>query len=174
VLPNGGIVLTLPVTDAGISKSLPGASLTVMQSTNFVAAVMGITNGTYQTTLEAIAEATRGKLVPKSVRVVAIALEQEQGSSVAKTVNITVGADVASGIAGTIIEQYYQIAGSDTAKVNVKVLKKDALSDLEWTVVYTTPEPVSITAGRYETIPVQIESQKLNSGFFKVELEAVP
>ena len=62
-----------------------------MQSPNFVAAVMGITNGTYQTTLEAIAEATRGKVVPNSVKVVAISLEQD-GSAV----NLTVNADVAA------------------------------------------------------------------------------
>ena len=172
VLSDGGIVLTLPVgdlTDAGISKGLPGASLTVMQSPNFVAAVMGITTGTYQTTLEAIAEATRGKLVPKSVRVVAFSLAQD-GS----TVNLTVGAEVASGIAGSIVEQYYQFAGSDTVKVNVKVLKKNALSDAEWTVVYTTADPVTITSEMHETIPVQIDDQDLASGFFKLELEEVP
>ena len=172
VLANGGIVLTLPVgdlTDAGISTGLPGASLTAMQSPNFVAAVMGITTGTYQTTLEAIAEATRGRLVANSVRVVAFSLAQD-GS----TVNLTVGAEVASGIAGSIVEQYYQFAGSDTVKVNVKVLKKNALSDTEWTVVYTTADPVTITAEMHETIPVQIDDQDLKSGFFKLELEEVP
>ena len=169
VLPNGGIVLKLPVTDAGISKGLPGASLTTMQSPNFVAAVMGIETGTYQTTLDAIAEATRGKLAPKSVRVVAFSLAQD-GS----TVNLTVGADVASGIAGTIVERYYQFAGSNTVNVNVKILKKNALSDAEWTEVYKTSTPVSISAETYETIPVQIESQDLSSGFFKLELEEVP
>ena len=173
VLPNGGIVLTLPLDDltaAGISTGLPGVSLTeMMQSPNFVAAVMGISTGTYQTTLEAIAEATRGRLVPKSVRVVAFSLAQD-GS----TVNLTVGAEVASGIAGSIVEQYYQFAGSDTVKVNVKVLKKNALSDAEWTVVYTTADPVTITSEMHETIPVQIDDQDLASGFFKLELEEVP
>ena len=67
-----------------------------------------------------------------------------------------------------------QFAGSDTVKVNVKVLKKNALSDTEWTVVYTTAEPVSITADMHETIPVQIDDQDLKSGFFKLELEEVP
>ena len=166
-------VLTLPLDDltaAGISTGLPGVSLTeMMQSPNFVVAVMGISTGTYQTTLEAIAEATRGRLVPKSVRVVAFSLAQD-GS----TVNLTVGAEVASGIAGSIVEQYYQFAGSDTVKVNVKVLKKNALSDAEWTVVYTTADPVTITSEMHETIPVQIDDQDLASGFFKLELEEVP
>jgi hypothetical protein len=67
-----------------------------------------------------------------------------------------------------------QFAGSDTVKVNVKVLKKNALSDTEWTVVYTTAEPVSITSEMHETIPVQIDDQDLASGFFKLELEEVP
>jgi hypothetical protein len=41
-------------------------------------------------------------------------------------------------------------------------------------VVYTTAEPVSITAEMHETIPVQIDDQDLQSGFFKLELEEVP
>ena len=171
VLPDGGIVLTIPIdelTSAGISKGLPVASLTAMKSAEFAAALLGLDLAN-KTTLEAIAEATRGKLVPKSVRVVAFSLAQD-GS----TVNLTVGADVVSGIAGTIVEQYYKFAGSDTVKVNVKVLKKNALNDVEWIEVYKTAEPISITATTCETIPVQIDQQHLDSGFFKLELEEVP
>ena len=171
MLPDGGIVLTLPVDDltgAGISTGLPGASLTAMQSPDFLASLLGL-DLAHQTTLAAIAEATRGRLVPKSVRVVAFSLTQD-GS----TVNLTVGADVASGIAGTILERYYKITGSDTVKVNVIVLKKNALSDTEWVEVFRTADPVTITAEMHETIPVQIEQQDLTSGFFKLELEEVP
>ena len=173
VLPDGGIVLKVPVdelTSAGISKGLPGASLTAMQSAEFASALLGL-DLSNKTTLEAIAEATRGKLVPNSVKVVAIALEQD-GSAV----NITVNADVASGIAGTVVSQYYSFAGSDEVKVLVKVWKKDSLEDADWEVVYTSPEPVTITPQADETIVVPFDDQlDLSSGFFKVELvEVVP
>ena len=173
VLPDGGIVLKVPVdelTSAGISKGLPGASLTAMQSAEFASALLGL-DLSNKTTLEAIAEATRGKLVPNSVKVVAIALEQD-GSAV----NLTVNADVASGITGTVVAQYYSFAGSDEVKVLVKVWKKDSLEDADWEVVYTSPEPVTITPQTDETIVVPFDEQlDLSSGFFKVELvEVVP
>jgi uncharacterized protein (DUF2141 family) len=171
VLPDGGIVLTIPtnkLTSAGISKGLPGASLTAMQSAEFAAALLGLDKSN-KTTLEAIAEATKGKLVPNSVRVVAIALEQD-GSAV----NITVNADVASGIAGTVVSQYYSFAGSDEVKVKVKVWKKDSLEETDWKVVYTSPEPVAIKPEVDETIVVPFGKQlDLSSGFFKVELVEV-
>ena len=90
--------------------------------------------------------------------------------------NITVNADVASGIAGTVVSQYYSFAGSDEVKVLVKVWKKDSLEDADWEVVYTSPEPVTITPQADETIVVPFDDQlDLSSGFFKVELvEAVP
>ena len=172
VLPDGGIVLTIAtnkLTGAGISKGLPGAPFTAMQSADFVAAVLGITNGTHKTTLEAIAEVTRGKLVPNSVRVTAITPEPD-GSAV----NLTVNADVASGISGTVVSQYYEFTGSDTVKVLVKVWKKDSLENTDWTVVYTTPEPVTITPQTNETVVVPFDTQlDLKSGFFKVELVEV-
>ena len=179
VLPNGGIVLTLPslanLTSAGFSRGLPGASLTAMESPTFVAAVMGITTGTYQTTLEAIAAATRGKIVPKSVRVVAITLEQEKGSSNAKKVNITVGADVASGIAGSFVSNYYTFVGSDTATVKVKVLKKNSLEDAVWTLSSVTSDPITLKAATPGTVSVLLDNElDLKSGFFKIELEEVP
>ena len=125
VLPDGGIVMpiaTNKLTAAGISKGLPGASFTAMQSAEFAAALLGLDKAN-KTTLEAIAEVTRGKLVPNTVKVVSIALEPD-GSAV----NLSVGADVASGIAGSVVEQYYLFKGSDTVKVTVKVWKKASLN----------------------------------------------
>ena len=171
VLADGGIVMpiaTNALTSAGLSKGLPGASFTAMQSETFVAALLGL-DLKNKTTLEAIAEVTRGKLVPNSVRVVGIALEPD-GSAV----NLTVNADVASGISGTVVSQYYEFTGSDTVHVLVKVLKKDSLEDTDWTLVYTTPEPVAITPQTNETVVVPFDKQlDLKSGFFKVKLEEV-
>ena len=171
VMPDGGIVLTMPtneLTSAGISKGLPGASFTSMQSAEFAAALLGL-DLSNQTTLEAIAEATKGKLVPNSVKVVAISLEQD-GSAV----NLTVNADVASGIAGTVVSQYFSFVGSDTVKVMIKVFKKDSLDDTAWTEVYTSPDPVTITPETDETVVVPFDEQlDLSSGFFKVLLEEV-
>ncbi|MBQ8125968.1 MAG: DUF1735 and LamG domain-containing protein [Kiritimatiellae bacterium] len=170
-LADGGIVMpiaTNALTSAGFSKGLPGASFTAMQSTDFVVALLGLDLAN-KTTLEAIAEVTRGKLVPNSVRVVGIALEPD-GSAV----NLTVNADVASGISGTVVSQYYEFTGSDTVHVLVKVLKKDSLEDTDWTLVYTTPEPVVITPQTNETVVVPFDTQlDLKSGFFKVKLEEV-
>ena len=136
-----------------------------MQSPEFAAALLGL-DKTNKTTLEAIADATRGKLVPNTVKVVAITLAQD-GSSV----NLTVNADVASDIAGTIVSRYYQFAGHDTVKVNIKVLKKYSLSDVDWIDHYTTPEPVSITPTTVGTVSVPIEGPlDLTSAFFKLEL----
>ena len=173
MLPDGGIVLKIPVdelTSAGISTGLPGASLTAMQSAEFAAALLGL-DLSNKTTLEAIAEATRGKLVPNSVKVVAISLEHD-GSAV----NLTVNADVASSISGTVVSRYYKFSGSEEVKVKIKVLKKDSLVDTTWTEVYTTPEPVLITPETAETVVVPFDEQlDLSSGFFKVELvEVVP
>ena len=171
VLADGGIVMpiaTNALTSAGLSKGLPGASYDAMRSEIFVAALLGL-DLKNKTTLEAIAEVTRGRLVPNSVRVVGIALEPD-GSAV----NLTVNADVASGISGTVVSQYYEFTGSDTVHVLVKVLKKDSLEDTDWTLVYTTPEPVTITPQTNETVVVPFDEQlDLKSGFFKVKLEEV-
>ena len=171
LIGEGGIVLTIAtdnLTGAGISKGLPGASFTAMQSADFVAALLGL-DFSNTTTLDAIAEVTRGKLVPNSIRVVAITLEPD-GSAV----NLTVNADVASGISGTVVSQYYEFTGSDTVQVLVKVWKKDSLEDATWEVVYTTPEPVTITPQTNETVVVPFDTQlDLKSGFFKVELVEV-
>ena len=171
LLSNGGIVMPISqnlLTSAGISKGLPGASFTAMQRADFVVALLGL-DLSNKTTLEAIAEVTRGKLVPNSVRVVGIALEPD-GSAV----NLTVNADVASGISGTVVSQYYEFTGSDTVHVLVKVLKKDSLEDTDWTLVYTTPEPVAITPQTNETVVVPFDEQlDLKSGFFKVKLKEV-
>ena len=171
VLPNGGIVMpiaTNKLTAAGISKGLPGASFTAMQSAEFAAALLGLDKAN-KTTLEAIAEVTRGKLVPNTVKVVSIALEPD-GSAV----NLSVGADVASGIAGSVVSQYYLFEGSDTVTVNVKVWKKDSLSDSTWTEAYT--KKVTLKKDTYGTVVVPIDKTKvdLKSGFFKVDLVEVP
>ena len=173
VLPDGGIVMpiaTNQLTTAGISKGLPGASFTAMQSPDFLASLLGL-DLSNTTTLEAIAEATRGKLVPNTVKVVSIALEPD-GSAV----NLSVGADVASGIAGSFISQYYLFEGSDSVKVTVKVWKKASLDDVEWTLVTPQPDPVTLKPDTYGTVVVPINNPEvdLKSGFFKVELEEVP
>ena len=173
VQPDGGIVLTLPLDDlaengAGISKGLPGASLTAMQSPEFASALLGL-NLANTTTLDAIAEATRGRVKPDTFKVVAISLEQEQGSSNAKKVYLSVDAEVASGIAGTVVSKYYQFAGSDTATVNIKIYKKNSLSD-PWGE--PTTQSVTISRDQCGIVPVDLDnSLDLTSGFFKVELE---
>ena len=164
---DGGIYLPFALnelTTAGISKGLPGASLTAMQSEDFVSALLGLDLAN-KTTLEAIAEVTRGKLVPNTVKVVSIALEPD-GSAV----NISVGADVASGISGTVVEKYYTFPASNEVKVKVKVWKKNSLSDALWTEFYTS-DPVSITPTTYGNVVVPLNGPlDLASGFFKVEL----
>ena len=169
VLPGGGIVMPIAMnqlTGAGISKGLPGASFTAMQNENFLAALLGLDKSN-KTTLEAIAEATKGKLVPNSVKVVAISLEPD-GSAV----NLTVNADVASGISGTVVSQYYEFNGSDTAEVIIEVWKKDSLEDAEWKLVVS--EPATITAESDETLRVPFAQQlDLKSGFFKVRVTDV-
>ena len=172
VLPDGGIVMpiaTNKLTSAGISRGLPGASFTAMQSEKFVLALLGYTNLVNKTTLAAIAEVTRGKLVPNTAKIVSIALEPDSSA-----VNLSVGADVASGIAGTVVEQYYLFEGSDTVTVKITVLRKDSLSDATWTEAYTTTK--TIKNDQYGTVVVPIDKTKvdLKSGFFKVELEEVP
>jgi len=168
VLPDGGIVMPIAEGDlkggAGISSGLPGASLTTMQSESFVAALLGLETSN-KTTIEAIAEAIKGKVVPNTVKVVAFSLDQD-GSKV----NLSVGADVASGIAGTVVEKYYAFPGSGSVSVKVKVWKKDALDAGDWVEHYTS-DPVTITAETYGNVEVPLDpSLDLASGFFKVEL----
>ena len=112
---------------------------------------------------------TRGKLLPNTVKVVAFSLEQD-GSAV----NLSVGADVASGIAGTVVEKYYEIPSSKAVKVTVKVWKKSSLSDSDWIDFYTS-DPVTITSETYGNVVVPLNGPlDLTSGFFKIELEEVP
>ncbi len=170
VMPDGGIVMPIAtnrLTSAGISMGLPGASFTAMQSAEFAAALLGL-DLSDRTTLEAIAAVTKGRLVPSSVKVVSIALEPD-GSAV----NLTVGADVASGIAGTVVSQLYQFSGSDTAKVVVKVLRKSSLADAKWTKACSVK--MTLTPSTYGTVVVPIDKSKVDlaNGFFKVELEEV-
>jgi hypothetical protein len=171
VLPDGGIIMPIATNNlksAGISKGLPGASFTAMQSEEFVSALLGL-DLSNKTTLEAIAEITRAKLDPKTVKVVAFSLEQD-GSAV----NLSVGADVASGISGSVNEKYYEIPASKSVKVKVKVWKKNSLSDTEWIEFYNS-DPVTITSETYGNVVVPLNGPlDLASGFFKVELEEVP
>jgi hypothetical protein len=173
VLPDGGIVLPFAIGDkistAAISLGLPGASLTDMQSAEFAAALLGL-DKTNKTTIEAVYAAAKANLDPKTVKVVAFSLTQD-----GKAVNLSVGADVASGISGTVIEKIYEIPASKSVKVNVKVLKKNSLDDALWTEFYTTPNPVEITSETYGNVEVPLGAGvDLTSGFFKVELEEVP
>ena len=180
VLPDGSIIMPkdLEISSAAISTGLPGASLTAMQiksmlnnqkqHVEFVAALLGL-NLEDKTTIEAIYNAAKAKLDPKSVKVVAFSLTQD-----GKAVNLSVGADVASGISGTVIEKIYEIPASKTVKVKIKVLKKKSLEDALWTEFYTTPNPVEITSEMYGNIEVPLgDGVDLSSGFFKVELEEV-
>jgi uncharacterized protein (DUF2141 family) len=171
LMDDGGIVMPIATNvlkSAGISKGLPGASFSVMQSAEFVAALLGLDTSN-KTTLEAIADVTRGKLVPNSVRVVGIALEPD-GSAV----NLTVNADVASSISGTVVSQYYTFVGSGSVDVRITVWKKNSLSDAAWTNVFTS-SVVTIKAQADEKVKVGLGTTPLDlkSGFYKVELEEV-
>ena len=89
--------------------------------------------------------------------------------------NITVGADVASGIAGSFVSNYYTFVGSDTATVKVKVLKKNSLEDAVWTLSSVTSDPITLKADTPGTVSVLLDNDlDLKSGFFKIELEEVP
>ena len=171
-LSDGGIVLTLPVdelTGAGISRGLPGASLTAMQSESFAAALLGL-DTSHKTTLEAIAEATRAAIAPDSVKVVSLSITQDGSAAV-----IAVGADVASGISGTVVGKLYKFDGGDTVNVKVKVWKKNSLGDAAWTLSTETTEAIPLSADTYGTVEVPLTSAlDLTGGFFKVELEEVP
>ena len=81
VQDDGGICLPFALdklTGAGISKGLPGASMTVMQSENFVSALLGL-DTTNATTIAAINAVARQHVVPGSVCVAVAGFDQSAG-----------------------------------------------------------------------------------------------
>ena len=166
----GGIDLTIPLASivnngAAISRGLPGASLTVLQSAEFVSAILGLSVAE-TTTIDAINAAVKAKIATNSVKIVSFALEPD-GSSV----NITVGAEVASGIAGSIVSKLYKFDGAGEVNVKVKVLKKDSLDEATWTEYYTSTDSVTLTSATTGTVKVPLDpTLDLTSGFFRIEL----
>ena len=166
----GGIDLTIPLASivnnsAAISRGLPGASLTVLQSAEFVSAILGL-SVKETTTIDAINAAVKAKIATNSVKIVSFALEPD-GSSV----NITVGAEVASGIAGSIVSRIYKFDGTGEVNVKVKVFKKNSLDEAAWTEYYTSTDSVTLTSETTGTVKVPLDpTLDLTSGFFYIEL----
>lgn len=162
---DGVNVVTLPFSlasaefDAGISTGLPGASLTVFQSSGFAAALLGLDTAN-RTTIEAIRAAVNAKVQPNSVKITAITFDRANSR-----VLLTVDAEVASNIAGDTITRYY---GLDTATVTVNVYKKTSLAEAGW------GDPIKsevVTLGAASaTVPVDLAGLDTSSGFFKVEV----
>ena len=168
IIADGGIVLPFAMDElsaAAISRGLPGASLTAMQSANFVSALLGLDTSN-KTTIDAINAAVKAKIATNSVKIVSFALEPD-GSAV----NITVGAEVASGIAGSIVSKLYKFDGAGEVNVKVKVLMKDSLDEATWTEYYTSTDSVTLTSETTGTVKVPLDpTLDLTSGFFRIEL----
>jgi len=168
IIADGGIVLPFAMDElsaAAISRGLPGASLTAMQSANFVSALLGLDTSN-KTTIDAINAAVKAKIATNSVKIVSFALEPD-GSAV----NITVGAEVASGIAGSIVSKLYKFDGAGEVNVKVKVFKKDSLDEATWTEYYTSTDSVTLTSETTGTVKVPLDpTLDLTSGFFRIEL----
>ncbi len=167
---DGGIDLTIPLASivnngAAISRGLPGASLTVLQSPGFVSTVLGLSVAETNT-IDAINAAVKAKIATNSVKIVSFALEPDRSS-----VNITVGAEVASGIAGSIVPKLYKFDGAGEVNVKVKVFKKDSLDEATWTEYYTSTDSVTLTSETTGTVKVPLDpTLDLTSGFFRIEL----
>jgi len=136
-----------------------------MQSANFVSALLGLDTSN-KTTIDAINAAVKAKIATNSVKIVSFALEPD-GSAV----NITVGAEVASGIAGSIVSKLYKFDGAGEVNVKVKVFKKDSLDEATWTEYYTSTDSVTLTSETTGTVKVPLDpTLDLTSGFFRIEL----
>jgi hypothetical protein len=165
-LPENFLTITNKIAsgefDAGISTGLPGASLTVFQGSDFAAALVGI-NVANKSSIAAIREAIEKKV--KAIKVTSITLDP-----VNNKVRLTVNGDVAPSVAGQMLNQFYNVAGSlDYAEVTLKIYKKTTLAQASWEFV--SDKIVKIGTGDV-VVSADIDPTEadLKSGFYKVEV----
>ena len=150
-------------TTNAISGSLPGVSLTALQTKKYVQMLF---NGVLaQNNITDINEAAKARITPDSLKITSMVLDRES-----KKVVMTVNAEVASSIAGTVVAKYFYFKGSDAKKVNVtvEVYKKNTLMDAEWKLVASVPKTIESDKDDIVEVPLGDEID-LSSGFFKVE-----
>ena len=165
-LPENFLTITNKIAsgefDAGISTGLPGASLTVFQGSDFAAALVGI-DVANKSSIAALREAIEKKV--KTVKVTSITLDAANNS-----IRLTVNGDVATSIAGQMLNKFYTVAGAvDYAEVTLKLYRKTNLAQADWELV--SEKNVRIGTGDVVVVQ-QISSAEadLKSGFFKVEV----
>lgn len=102
---------------------------------------------------------------PKKVAFTSISLDQAAGTV---TLDVQTVVDSASS-ADAALSAIYEIPTTGTLEVTLKLWKKDALSDSEWTVV--AEKQVQVGTGDEQVVLSLGSEVDLASGFFKVSLE---
>lgn len=167
ILPEGFTAITNKIAsgifDAAISTGLPGASLTVFQSADFAAALVGL-DVRNVSSMSAIRDAIEKKVVPNTLKITSLTLD----ISGAKVV-LGVDAEVADTIAGIKFNEIYGIvSGKNYATVTLKVYAKETLAEATWTLVQE--KKVNIGADR-TLVEVPLSSTlDMKAGYYKVEV----
>lgn len=163
--PEGKIVYSVTYNDitdgkANISTTLSGASLTFFENIGAAKLLLGFGSDAREDTIAAIREAVEKKIDPSTVKVTSLVVDATH-----KQVILTVTADVADSIAGSLLSPVYTLP--TTAKVYVDIYKKASLVDPNWVYVNTYEKEVSTALDAKITVPV---TEDFTSGFYKVEV----
>ena len=163
--PEGKIVYSVTYNDitdgkANISTTLSGASLTFFENIGAAKLLLGFGSDAREDTIAAIREAVEKKIDPSTVKVTSLVVDATN-----KQVILTVTADVADSIAGSLLSPVYTLP--TTAKVYVDIYKKASLVDPNWVYVNTYEKEVSTALDAKITVPV---TEDFTSGFYKVEV----
>ena len=163
--PEGKIVYSVTYNDitdgkANISTTLSGASLTFFENIGAAKLLLGFGSDAREDTIAAIREAVEKKIDPSTVKVTSLVVDATHKQAI-----LTVTADVADSIAGSLLSPVYTLP--TTAKVYVDIYKKASLVDPNWVYVNTYEKEVSTALDAKITVPV---TEDFTSGFYKVEV----
>ncbi|MBO5642418.1 MAG: LamG domain-containing protein [Kiritimatiellae bacterium] len=167
ILPEGFVTITNKIAsgvfDAAISAGLPGASLTVFQSADFAAALIGL-DVSKMSSISAIRDAIEKKIVPDTLKISSMTLD-----TAGKKVILGVDASVADTIAGIKLRDIFGIeSGKNYATVTLKIYTKATLAEADWTL----KSEITVNIGADEAV-VEVpltETLDCKSGYYKVEV----
>ena len=150
--------------EAGVSTYLSGATLTAFQYVSVMGTLLGVNSSGETTTIDAIREAVEKKVKDGTVKITSIAFDP-----VGKKVVLAVDAEVADTVAGEIFFKVYEFPSAASAKVNVKVFRKDSLVQAEWQLIHTE---ANVAIGVHsQNVEVALPDGDYTSGFYRVEIE---
>ena len=152
---------------ASLSTGLEGASLTIFENGAWAKTLLGWGDDKGDITFDDIRAAVQGELDVKSgtFKITSLTLGPDG------KVTLTVDAEVAPTIAGTLLSTVYDVKPGTKKKVKLQVYRKTSLAMAGWGKPVKTVS-VELGAGEKEIsgIDVGVTAEDLKSGFYKIDI----